>query len=88
MVEISGEVDLANADDVYAVLHPLIVQRPPRLDIDLSSLDFIDSFGISRLIMAQQAAMAAGVPVSIVRTRSATRRVFVVSGLIDFLNVE
>jgi anti-anti-sigma factor len=87
-VSMSGEVDLANADAVCAALTSLIAQRPSRLDVDLAALDFIDSFGISRLILAQQAAVAAGVTMSLRRARTATRRVFVVSGLIAYLNVD
>jgi anti-anti-sigma factor len=87
-VALSGEVDLGNADGVFDALKSVIAEQPARLDVDVAALDFIDSFGISRLILAQQAAIDSGVRMSLCRTRAATRRVFVVSGLITFLNVD
>jgi anti-anti-sigma factor len=87
-VALSGEVDLANADAVCDALKGVIAQHPTRLDIDVAALDFIDSFGISRLILAQQAALESGITMSLRRARAATRRIFVVSGLIAFLNVD
>ena len=87
VVSVSGEVDLDNADDVHAVLQTLVERRPSRIDIELDRLEFIDSFGVGRLIMAQQAALASGVVLSLRRLRPTTRRVFVIAGLETFLNV-
>jgi anti-anti-sigma factor len=70
------------------VVRGLIERGPSRIDIELDRLDFIDSFGISRLILAQRAARAAGVALALRRVRDATRRVLVISGLVTFLNVE
>jgi len=72
---------------MLAVLLARLDARPARLDIVLDRLEFIDSFGISRLIMTQQAATAVGVELTLRRARPSIRRVLVVSGLITFLNV-
>jgi anti-anti-sigma factor len=82
-----GEIDLEHADAIVEVLLARVAARPQRLDIDMSRLDFIDSFGVSRLIITQQAATDAGVQVALRGVRPSTRRVLDVSGLIAFLNV-
>ena len=86
-VALVGELDLEHADAMLEVLLARVDARPARLDIVLDRLEFIDSFGISRLIMTQQAATAVGVELVLRGARPTTRRVLVVSGLITFLNV-
>ena len=87
-MRITGEVDLANADSVHSVLHALVASRPASIRIELDGLAFIDSFGISRLMMTQQAAIESGVLLSVGCVPDATRKVLVVSGLMSYLNVE
>jgi anti-sigma B factor antagonist len=87
VVALVGEIDLEHADAIVHVLLARVAARPTRIEIDLSRLEFIDSFGISRLIMTQQAATDAGVQVTVRGVRPSTRRVLAVAGLITFLNV-
>ena len=65
-----------------------LVEEHPNLDVDLADLEFIDSYGISRLVLAQQAAVQRGVILRLLHPRAGTRRVFVISGLMAYLNVE
>ena len=87
-VSLAGEIDLDNADQVLAVLRPLIEEAPSSIAVDLGALQFIDSFGISRLIIAQQSAIDFGVSLSLRNPRPETHRVFVVAGLTDYLRID
>jgi anti-sigma B factor antagonist len=88
VVAVSGEIDLAEADAMLVALESVLSESPQDVTIDLVGLEFIDSFGISRLVLAQQRARTRGVPLRLVRPRPSIRRVFVISGLLAFLNVE
>jgi anti-anti-sigma factor len=88
VVRIAGDVDLANADAVHSILRDLVASNPRAICIELDGLTFMDSFGLSRLMMAQQAAIDSGVLLSVRGVPESTRRVFVVSGLMSYLNVE
>ena len=88
VVSLVGEVDLATADEVLDAIHPLIDPDGPGIEVDLGRLEFIDSTGINKLILAQQAAVEAGVPLVLRNARPSTRRVFVIAGLVSYLHVE
>jgi anti-anti-sigma factor len=86
-ISITGELDLENADEVFESIRPVIASEQT-VAVDLHRLEFVDSYGISRLIAAQQTADAAGVQMVVRRPRPATRRVLSISGLLSFLHVE
>jgi anti-anti-sigma factor len=47
VVRISGELDIANVDDLQDAVEPVIAKRPKRLIIDVSNLRFADSSAIA-----------------------------------------
>ena len=86
-ISLMGELDLENADEVFDTIRP-VIESERRVAVDLHRLEFVDSYGISRLIAAQQTADAAGVQMVVKRPRASMRRVLSISGLISFLHVE
>lgn len=85
VVALAGELDLSTIPRMEAPLREQLDQRRAVL-LDLSSLTFIDSSGISVLIEAFQG--ADGTPMSIlVSPDSAVERVFGVAGIADALPV-
>ena len=50
VVHLAGELDLYNAPDVRSALLELASEQPPRLVIDLSDVDFVDSTALGVLI--------------------------------------
>ena len=65
VVEIRGEIDVANADRVRQVLLNASRQQPVRLVVDLLHATFIDSTGIGALVAGCHAARELGVPLRI-----------------------
>lgn len=65
VVEVRGEIDLANAHRLQEVLADASQQRPTPLAVDLLYVTFIDSTGIGALVAACHAARALGVPFTI-----------------------
>lgn len=66
VVELAGELDLYNAEDLRAALHDAAERDPRRLVIDLSNVDFVDSTTLGVLVEA--------------RRRLANRRAFLLAG--------
>ncbi len=84
IVNLSGELDSANADALDASLAPLTGDRSAQLIFDLSGLRFIDSAGIAVLL-------GVAAKVAAVRLRDASpvvRRVIELTGLSDVLRIE
>ena len=53
VISLSGELDLASADDLGRLIQRVEETEPPRIVIDLSSLSFIDSTGLQVLLSAK-----------------------------------
>jgi anti-anti-sigma factor len=78
----SGELDLATAPDLEAVVLP--AARAGRdIVLDLRELDFMDSSGVRVVVAVHAAAQESGGGLALVRTAdgSAVQRVLEVSGL-------
>jgi anti-anti-sigma factor len=65
VVEIRGEIDVANADRLRQVLIDASGDRPIVLLVDLLYVTFIDSTGIGALAAGYNAARRLGVPFAI-----------------------
>jgi anti-sigma B factor antagonist len=66
IVELAGELDLYNAEELRSALHGAAAPEPARLVIDLSGVEFIDSTALGVLVEA--------------RRRLANRRAFLLAG--------
>jgi anti-sigma B factor antagonist len=66
IVELAGELDLYNAEELRSALHEATARTPARLVIDLSGVEFIDSTALGVLVEA--------------RRRLANRRAFLLAG--------
>lgn len=79
-VALSGEIDVANADEVRLELEDAL--SAPTLTIDLSRLDYLDSAGIRALFAVSECASARGCTCGIVvRADSPVRRVLDLAGV-------
>ena len=54
VVELAGEVDATNSDELYDVLESVVLQRPRLLVVDLSALTFMDSTGLRMLLRSSR----------------------------------
>ncbi|MGB3440902.1 MAG: STAS domain-containing protein [Actinophytocola sp.] len=66
VVAVRGEVDLYTGPLLRDVVFSLLRPDGPPLVIDLADVDFLGAAGLSVLVVAREAAMAAGVRVSLV----------------------
>lgn len=85
-VKLSGEFDITGrelADEVLAR-----AESAPKIVLDLSELEFIDSMGIHFVVTAHQSAQEAGREFTIVRGRPEVDRIFSLVGLDDVLPFE
>ncbi len=54
VVELTGEVDATNSDELYDVLESVVLQIPRLLVVDLSALTFMDSTGLRMLLRSSR----------------------------------
>ena len=87
MVILEGEIDTASAPRVASRLSAGLAAAVRRLDIDLSAVTFIDSSGLTVLIVAARQAEVTGVEFHIVAASAAVRRTVALSGLGETLGV-
>jgi anti-anti-sigma factor len=88
VVFLTGELDLATASHLTAVLGPLIARGPQEVMLDFSGLSFIDSSGVAALVDSQQRLSEQERRLSIRRAQQGALRVFEIAGLMDFLHVQ
>jgi anti-sigma B factor antagonist len=78
-----GELDLVNADTVERTL---VDCAGPVVVADLSELEFVDSTGLSALLLARHTILTRRHRLEIRGARGATRRIFEAAGLADVLD--
>jgi anti-sigma B factor antagonist len=84
VITIDGEVDYANAHEISDAVGAAIEEWTPRtLCVDLASVVFMDSMGISALITAYRATTASGASFAVVNPSRFTLTLLTVTGLVD-----
>ena len=73
---LSGELDLASAEELEGELKQLESAEPPLLVLDLRELEFMDSTGLRTVIAADARARDRGGRLVVVRARDEVDRVF------------
>lgn len=101
VLRLYGELDLVRAEDLEAALVDLAAPEVPdspddectgtrpyqrRVVVDLSQLEFIDSTGLSALLVARHRIALLGSSLEIRGAAGAARRVFEAAGLEDVLD--
>jgi anti-anti-sigma factor len=80
-IALSGEFDIASADEATRALQALLTRGLDLVVIDLSGLDFMDSTGVKFLVEGRETARDLGVALSLVHGGDPVRRVLQVSGV-------
>jgi len=81
-VTISGELDLASADQVRLAVTPVLGPEVERIELDLAAVEFLDSSGLSVLLE-----LAAAHPVRIVAASVPVQRIVTITGLDEALGL-
>jgi anti-anti-sigma factor len=82
-LDVAGDMDLATMPSVITAV--LGCRQDGDLTLDLSRVDFIDAFGLGRLVVLQRAFSAAGRRLCIVGAPPRIHRIFVLGGVADLL---
>ena len=83
-IRISGEIDVASAQELTAALQPVLEGTPQCVEFDLENVDFMDSSGIALLLTVADAIA----DVRVLRLSAPARRVIELTGLQSFLHVD
>ena len=84
VVTLAGEFDLEAAPGVREALVE-VVRHADRVDVDLARISYIDSAGVNALVAARKAASGKGCAFVVVNPSPRTRRLLVITGLLDVL---
>src|SRR5437764_10716904 len=88
VVELRGEIDLANAGDISVELCEMIARQGRDLVIDVSAVPFIDSSAIAMMVHVHQHATVSGSMVTWRGLQPAPMRALSVLGLDSALNID
>ena len=80
-IALSGQFDIATADDATRALQALLQRGLDLVVVDLSGLDFMDSTGVKFLVEGRATARELGVRLALVHGGDPVRRVLMVAGV-------
>jgi anti-anti-sigma factor len=84
LAALEGELDLDSADQVRDSLASAVGLFACRvLQVDVSRLNFIDSYALGALVSARNTAAGAGVPLTLTNPSAPVRKAIEVTGLAD-----
>jgi anti-anti-sigma factor len=86
-VEVRGEVDLATAPHLEAVVRTTLEQAPDGVVLDLAQLTFIDSSGLRALVALAKDADSRGTSLALRNLPRHAQRVLELTGLGDWFEV-
>ena len=86
VVALDGELDVAGAGSVMAVL-AAVAARDPRIIVDLAALEFIDCYALGALGRVRAQARQAGGDLLLAAPRGPVRRILALTGLTGVFSV-
>jgi len=87
VVSLKGAVDLVSAPPLRAKLNQLLTHAAPKLVIDLSGVDHLDSYGLGILVEAVKRARQTGGDTRLCAPRPDVREILDVTGLSKRISV-
>jgi len=82
---LAGDLDLGTVAGVQTTLEEEVARTPPRLVLDVSALEFIDSSGIHALVQTAQALATRGGTFEITSVPEHIRRLLEITGVLALL---
>jgi anti-anti-sigma factor len=76
-----GELDVMTAPRLHEALRKIIAEAPSGIIVDLANVTFLDSSGLSVLVVAHRHLTENGATLRLVAVPDAVRRVFTLAGL-------
>jgi anti-sigma B factor antagonist len=87
VVVVRGDLDAVSAPGLRTALLQIVDDGPPALRLDLSAVEFLDSAGISALVVTHNRCLDAEVPFELSSVPDASRRVLEITRLIDVFTI-
>ncbi|MDO4537680.1 MAG: STAS domain-containing protein [Coriobacteriales bacterium] len=87
VVQVAGEVDVSNADELRAKIHEALDRAPSEVEVDLEGVSYIDSTGIGVLVGAQHHAQEVQIGFTVVHPQHNVARVLSLLGVNEQLGV-
>jgi anti-sigma B factor antagonist len=81
VVSVTGELDIATAEQAYAYISEIIDGRPASVSVDLSGLTFCDASGLGVLAKIARHARQAGRQLRLTAARPSLLRIMRITGL-------
>ena len=88
IVRLAGELDLSTVGIFVDTIDDVLGCRPPRVELDLRDLAFIDSSGVGAYVTAFRRARAQGTELALGERSPLVQRVLELSGVEDALAAE
>jgi anti-sigma B factor antagonist len=88
VVSLEGELDLATAPRLREELASLAEQADSVIVVDLTNLAFIDSTGLSVLVMALNRSQACGGSIVLRNPSQSVMRILEITGLVSIFGIE
>lgn len=83
ILHVSGEVDVANADELTAALNEAFDANPKSIEVDVAGMPYIDSTGIGVLMAASKRAGESDVKLKVSHPQPTVLRVFTLLGVVS-----
>jgi anti-anti-sigma factor len=81
VVSVTGELDIATAEQAYAYISDVIDSLPGPVSVDMSGLTFCDASGIGALVRIARYARQAGRQVMLTSVRPSVLKIMRITGL-------
>lgn len=87
-VNLYGEVDIYNADNLKKELHALIEEKRADIVFDCTNLKYIDSTGLGVLVSTLKRVREADKQISIIKLKPYIAKIFTLTGLNKVFEIE
>ena len=81
VVSVTGELDIATADQAYSYITEILDGRPAPVTVDLSGVTFCDASGLGALARLARHARAAGRQLKLTSVRPSVMKIMRITGL-------
>ncbi len=87
-LDLSGEIDIYNADDLKQDLHALVDEYQSDIEIDCKDLKYIDSTGLGVLVSALKKVKDYDGKVKLYNLKPHIAKIFYLTGLTKIMEIE
>ncbi len=87
-VELSGDIDLGNAEEFYSVVSEAYAQTPANLHFDCAKLNFIDSTTLGTFVKILKKAKTDGHTVRLIALQPKIKKLFLICALDSIMEIE